>query len=45
MKKIVIKTWILAHYQKYFRIIVETDFSDIIYSGIFSQLGKDRQLY
>ncbi len=45
LKKMVTKTPILAHYKWDPKTIMETDFSDYVSSGVFSQLSKDRLLY
>ena len=41
----VIEAPILAYYKQGLRTIVETDSSDYVSSGVFSQLGEDGLLY
>ncbi len=45
LKKIITKVPILTHYKQDLKTIVETDSSDYVSSGVFSQLGEDGLLY
>ena len=45
LKKMVTEAPILAHYKQGLKTIVETDSSDYVSSGVFSQLGEDGLLY
>ena len=45
LKKMVTEAPILAHYKQGLSTIVETDSSDYLSSGVFSQLGKDGLLH
>ncbi len=45
LKKMVTKVLILTHYKQGLKTIMETDFSDVVSSEVFSQLGEDGLLY